>query len=59
LRTRFQISEDALDGCRSRIAPVTQIKYKSRISNDISSETGWRCVIAAQEFFHFSEQIHR
>src|SRR5438270_7698448 len=58
LRCRLQVSANPRD-CRGPwVAAISQIEHKSRISNDISSKSGWGCVITAQEFFHFSEQIH-
>jgi hypothetical protein len=58
LRGCLQIGEDARDRLRSRVSAVAKIEDKARISNDISTESGRSCVISAQEFFYFSEQIH-
>jgi hypothetical protein len=58
LRTYLQIGEHALDSLGPGIATVAQVKDKPRIPKDFSSKSGWGRVIAAQEFFHLSEQIH-
>ena len=59
LGTCLEIGQHALDCLWTRIAPVTQIEHKPRISNDISTKTGWSSVITAQEFLYFSKQTHR
>jgi hypothetical protein len=58
LRRRLEIGANARDSLRPWIAAVAEIEHKARISNDISSKAGRSCVISAQEFFYFSEQIH-
>jgi hypothetical protein len=58
LRSCLQIGTHARDSLRPGIATVAEIEHKARISNDISSKAGRSCVISAQEFFYFSEQIH-
>jgi hypothetical protein len=58
LRRRLEKSSNPRDRFRSRIPAVSQIEDKTRIPDGIPSEAGRCCVISAQEFFHFSEQIH-
>jgi hypothetical protein len=40
------------------VAAVAEIKDKSWIAKRFPTESGGSRVITAQEFFHFSEQIH-
>jgi hypothetical protein len=54
----FKIGADTLDGSRPRVAAVAQIEDESRIAKRFAPEPGGSRVITAQEFFHFSEQIH-
>jgi len=58
LDTCLKIREDALDRFGPRVAAIAQIEHKPRISNNLSAKSGRSRFISAQEFFHFSEQIH-
>jgi hypothetical protein len=58
LRRRLQIGANSLDGSRSRIAPVSKIEHKTRISNHFPAESGGRRVVPSKEIFYLSKQMH-
>jgi hypothetical protein len=58
LRALLKISEDPVDRGGPWIPPVAEVEDEPRISDGISSETGWCSIVLAQELLYFSEQIH-
>src|SRR5690348_9065937 len=58
LRAPLQVSADALDGPRTRVAAVPKIENKTRIPNGFPAESSWGSSILTQKLFHLSEQMH-
>jgi hypothetical protein len=58
LRGRLQIGANAFDGSRAGVAAVAEVEDESRISDRVAAKSGRSRVITAQEFLHFSEQMH-
>jgi hypothetical protein len=54
LRAALQVSADALDRPRPRVAAVAEIEDETGISHRIPAETGRRSSILTEKPFHFS-----
>lgn len=55
---RFQIFDDPGDRSRPRVSAVAKVEHESWIPDGFPAETGSGDITTAQEFFHFSEQMH-